>query len=566
MATGLLTNLMLAATKALTNAASGGSSGGAAGGLSSTPPTAPITTTAQPTPTTTTNTQRVQTGSYQWGNDTVPIYSNINSTTGQTVQANPVVNGTRAVEGSTPTNQIIDSSKSGAGKNYSNSDVVVSPSYAPTNGLRIGDFYTNANGVEYQIIGIGPDGNPITGTGRNNGGVNQDGYSGYLNAYNQLNGIDTTGNTAANNGSNTQITNSGINGNSNLDIVNAYAQNAYQTPQYNNRYDAIINQQAGEVINRDPFDYDYNTDPAYQAFLKAYLREGDIASNNALAQAAARTGGLPSSYAMAVSNQARDYYSAQAADRIPELYKDAFSRYVTENQMNQQDVAMMQGLENSDWNKYTSGRDFDYNAYVNQQGFAMDALNAQLGMDNTAYNRAIADRDYQLMLQQMAQGDTRYDDETQYSRGIDAYNQAMQRATLLGYVSASDAAILGMPAGTPIGASTSTSKNGGGGGGSGSGSGSGGASNSNTYYNPDGGDSGSMRSFQSILAATGLTDTANFTPAVVARQTDERLGTLVTMLDKAVNNGNISQAEYDYALREINGAMTTSSPPPPIMT
>jgi len=544
MATSLLTNLQLAAAKALTGGittpsklpVNGGTttpsampigSGTAAPSLTqysaTAPQTTPQTTTAPPatmapqTVTTSVGAQKVQTGSYQWGNDTVPIYAYLNPATGQPIQSNPA--GPAQVA---PTNALISADKHGAGMNYSTSDIVVSPGYA-TDGLRIGDFYTNPQGVEYQIIGIGSDGNPLTGVGRNNGGANQDGYSGYLTAANRQAG----GGAGAVGGA----------GNASANALGGYAQNAYQAAQYNNRYDAIINQQAGQVINRDPFSYDHNTDPEYQAFLKAYLREGDIASNNALAQAAARTGGLPSSYAMAVANQARDYYAAKAADRIPELSAQAFNRYVTEDGMNRQDVAMMQGLENSDWSKYTNTRDFNY------------------GVENTAYNRQIADRDYQLALQQMMLGNERYDDETQYARGMDAYNQAMQRATLLGYVSASDAAILGIPAGTAFG----TTAKSGGSGGSGSGSSGSGASDEYMYYNPGGAgvnDVGSgVETWMNVIKKIGLPPTL-YTPEAVAEQSDSVRNSFESTLRRAVASGTITQAEYELMLK-IDGEMTS---------
>jgi hypothetical protein len=265
-----------------------------------------------------------------------------------------------------------------------------------------------------------------------------------------------------------QLPNQTGNISTNQSVLNQYAQEPYTYDPYYNRYDAIINQQAGEVINRDPFSYDYNTDPSYQAFLKSYLREGDIASNNALAQSAARTGGMPSSYSLAVANQARDYYAAQAADRIPELYNAAYQRYLNEYDMNVQDVNLMSGLEANDYNQYTNGRNFDYGIYADRQGWAGDALNASLGIESTQYDRAAADRAYQQQIQAAAQAQGNYQGEFAYQQQQDAYNQAMSRTQLFGYVTAADAALLGVPAGTPIASllgSTSSSGGGSGGGG-----------------------------------------------------------------------------------------------------
>ena len=83
------------------------------------------------------------------------------------------------------------------------------------------------------------------------------------------------------------------------------------------------------------FSYDPDSDVVTQAYMKQYAREGKRATQNALGAAAAMTGGIPSSYAAAAASQAGDYYAAQAADKIPELYQQAYNRYVNElNQWN----------------------------------------------------------------------------------------------------------------------------------------------------------------------------------------------------------------------------------------
>ena len=78
------------------------------------------------------------------------------------------------------------------------------------------------------------------------------------------------------------------------------------------------------------FSYDTETDPLYQAYKKQYLREGQRASENALGNAAAATGGIPSSYAVSAASQAGDYYAAQLSDKVPELFNSAYNRYANE--------------------------------------------------------------------------------------------------------------------------------------------------------------------------------------------------------------------------------------------
>lgn len=88
---------------------------------------------------------------------------------------------------------------------------------------------------------------------------------------------------------------------------------------------------------QDSFTYDLENDPVWSAYKKQYAREGERASENAMAQAAAMTGGRPSSYAVTAGQQAGNYYAGQMSDIIPTLADDAYQRYIYEQQLKQQD-------------------------------------------------------------------------------------------------------------------------------------------------------------------------------------------------------------------------------------
>ena len=78
--------------------------------------------------------------------------------------------------------------------------------------------------------------------------------------------------------------------------------------------------------------YDPTTDPAYIAYRKQYLREGQRATQDTMAAAAAMTGGRPSSYAVTAAGQQGNYYAAQLTDKIPQLYEAAYNRAMQEYQ------------------------------------------------------------------------------------------------------------------------------------------------------------------------------------------------------------------------------------------
>ena len=101
-------------------------------------------------------------------------------------------------------------------------------------------------------------------------------------------------------------------------------------PTYTSKYQDQIDELLGEILNRPAFEYDPETDPRYAAYRKEYAREGDRATADTMAQYASMTGGMPSTAATAAAQQAGNYYSAQMADKIPELYALAYSMYQDE--------------------------------------------------------------------------------------------------------------------------------------------------------------------------------------------------------------------------------------------
>ena len=211
-------------------------------------------------------------------------------------------------------------------------------------------------------------------------------------------------------------------------------QNA-KAPEYEGSpYDAMRD----EAINaaKGPFSYDLEKDPAWQAYRKQYTREGRRASEDTLGQMAALTGGVASSAAATAAAQARNYYGAQMTDKIPQLYQDAYNRYLNEyqkqmgiasayNQYGQQDYNQFRDRL-SQWN---TDRNFNYGAAQDAIGNRRSDYGTryqqyldQLGQFNTDRSFAYgAARDNQQLGRQAVEdqynryrdaiGDQRYDQE-----------------------------------------------------------------------------------------------------------------------------------------------------------
>ena len=78
---------------------------------------------------------------------------------------------------------------------------------------------------------------------------------------------------------------------------------------------------------RGPFSYEAAEDPLYQQYKELYTRQGQLAMQDTMGQAAALTGGYGNSYAQSVGQLAFQDYMQRLSGVIPELYGAAYDRY-----------------------------------------------------------------------------------------------------------------------------------------------------------------------------------------------------------------------------------------------
>lgn len=166
------------------------------------------------------------------------------------------------------------------------------------------------------------------------------------------------------------------------------------------------------VANQKEFSYDLEADPVWSSLRKSYLREGERASANALEQAAAGSGGIPSTYAVQAAQQAANYYNSQLNDMIPTLEQNAYQKYLNNANMDLSKLGVLQ-----------SDRDFSYQDYLTQYNLIQNALSA-LQSDKAAQQGAYADR-LNLLQQQLT--NYKEQDSTEYNRFINALNLAYQK-------------------------------------------------------------------------------------------------------------------------------------------
>lgn len=178
-------------------------------------------------------------------------------------------------------------------------------------------------------------------------------------------------------------------------------------PTYDDSYADKKKELMDAILNRKEFSYDPSTDPSAQAYEKQYAREGKRATDNVMASAAAATGGMPSSFAVSAAQQAGNQYAAQMADKIPELERMAYDRYLQDLGMKRSDLQMVEGASKAEYgqfldklNQYNADRNFEH---IQNQ----DKLAQQNADRNFEYmqNQDKQNREYQLAMLKAQHGD-----------------------------------------------------------------------------------------------------------------------------------------------------------------
>lgn len=202
---------------------------------------------------------------------------------------------------------------------------------------------------------------------------------------------------------------------------------ATNNEQYKSAYSSMIDELVNKAINRQPFQYDPATDPAYQAYARQYLRLGDEAGRDTLADVASQTGGIASSYAVTASQQARNAYNQALTDKIPSLMETAYNRYRNDYNDNLAGIGTLQGLDDSLYNRFANDRQYRRGVYESDRDYDRGVLES--------------DRDFN-------EGVRQYNQNYALDKQAQEYERMLNSWTTLGYATKEVAKYFGVPEGT----------------------------------------------------------------------------------------------------------------------
>lgn len=204
-------------------------------------------------------------------------------------------------------------------------------------------------------------------------------------------------------------------------MANKPEENAYKSA-YSSAIDDLVN----KAVNRQAFEYDPATDAAYQSYAKQYARLGNEAAQDTLADVAANTGGMASSYATTAAQQARNNYNQALTDKIPALMEAAYNKYRNEYNDTLAGISTLQGLDDSMYNRFATDRSYNRGVYENDRDYERGVLESDRSFneDKRRYDQDYArrvfesDRDYEQAAKQW---------EAEFGLSRDQFNEAIRQ-------------------------------------------------------------------------------------------------------------------------------------------
>ena len=210
---------------------------------------------------------------------------------------------------------------------------------------------------------------------------------------------------------------------------------------YSSQWQSRLESTLDQILNRKEFRYDMNADALYNQYRDQYLRQGRLAMEDTLGQAAALTGGYGSSYAQQVGQQTYQGYLAGLNDKLPELYRLALSKYQLEGDQLRDKYDLLSDREAGDYGRYQDA----VKAWQTERDYLADRYDTQREADYARYND---DKTFDFSVWKDAASRAGAQAEALLAVGIRPSDQLLQQADLAGeYVNGILASLAPVPSG-----------------------------------------------------------------------------------------------------------------------
>ena len=156
------------------------------------------------------------------------------------------------------------------------------------------------------------------------------------------------------------------------------AETVQKTTTYQNPYQKQLDQLVSDYLGSS-FSYDQSRDPAAQAYRENYIQNGQRAMQDTTAQAAARTGGLASSYATQAGQQAYNSYMSDLNAQLAGLRQQAIDNYLSDQALQQNRINTVASLGQQAESSYYNRVNDAMNRWATL-GYADDTVAGILGV------------------------------------------------------------------------------------------------------------------------------------------------------------------------------------------
>lgn len=189
-------------------------------------------------------------------------------------------------------------------------------------------------------------------------------------------------------------------------------------PSFKSSYDNELSRLYKMLSQIKEFKYDPYDDELYEYYKKQYIREGNRAMEDLLGELSSATGGVASSYAVSAAAQSRNNYNEKLTDIIPELYNDAYERYLDSIDRQERNFNLLSDMVSDEYDRY------------------LDSLNQYNKDREFEYQKLLDEKELEYEL-----------DTAEYKRGQEKVETALRKWENMGYLDEESAKILGLPAG-----------------------------------------------------------------------------------------------------------------------
>ena len=228
----------------------------------------------------------------------------------------------------------------------------------------------------------------------------------------------------------------------------------YEVPEFKDSYKNEIKALMKDISNPQEFEYDLYSDDLYQYYKAQYNREGRRAMEDLLGELAMNTGGVASSYAVSAAGQMLDNYNQKLTDKIPELYRDAYDRYIDTLEINRDSLAALGELSDKEYERYADSieqynkdREFGYKNYTEaldrdfRKGEFEETVEARKSEEKYLYDKLYSEESENNRKWEQQE----YENVTEEEQN--RIDNALKKWESMGYLDSESAAILGLPEG-----------------------------------------------------------------------------------------------------------------------